>query len=75
MYQLLGSKGLLGYVDGKVTAPPKPKPEDPTPDTTPIYSSTPNYDEWNFQDQLSRGHITLNCTDVAGDVPHNLLAV
>ena len=65
MNQLLGSKGLLGYVNGQVTPPPKPKPEDPSPDSTPIYSTTPNYDEWNFRDQLARGHITLNCTDVA----------
>src|ERR1700733_10527542 len=73
MTQLLGSKGLLGYIDGKV---PKPGPESiplPTSDitatalsiSTPIYSSTPTLDEWNFRDQLARGHITLNCTDVA----------
>ena len=37
-----------------------------TPATsTPIYSSNPTYDEWVFRDQLTRGHITLNCTDVA----------
>src|SRR5277367_6753693 len=62
--QLLGAKGLMGYIDGKI---PKPT-ESPTPDTsitgTPIYSTTPTLDEWNFRDQLTRGHITLNCTDV-----------
>lgn len=37
-----------------------------TPATsTPIYSSNPTYDEWVFRDQLTRGHITLNCTAVA----------
>ena len=53
-----------------------PKPAMPTHDTattttdttvstpTPIYSSTPTLDEWTFRDQLARGHITLNCTDV-----------
>src|SRR5271156_2237985 len=70
--QLLGSKGLLGYINGKI---PKPGPESimlPSenvgiqPITTPIYSSTPTLDEWNFRDQLARGHITLNCTDIAG---------
>src|SRR5277367_3690353 len=70
--QLLGSKGLLGYINGKI---PKPGPESillPSenvgiqPITTPIYSSTPTLDEWNFRDQLARGHITLNCSDVAG---------
>ena len=66
MKQLLGSKGLLGYIDGKVTSSPKPNAGDPTPDPTPIYSSTPNFDEWNFRDQLARGHITLNCVDIAG---------
>jgi hypothetical protein len=68
--QLLGSKGLLGYIDGKI-----PKPSTPTPATdsearttaipsTPVYSTTPTLDEWVFRDQLTRGHITLNCTDV-----------
>jgi hypothetical protein len=70
--QLLGSKGLLGYINGKI---PRPGPESvPLPATptltgqyvsTPIYSSTPTLDEWTFRDQLTRGHITLNCTDVA----------
>ena len=66
--QLLGAKGLLGYIDGKITKPAQP----PTPDTTatatstPIYSTTPTLDEWNFRDQVTRGHITLNCTDIAG---------
>src|SRR5277367_6047240 len=66
--QLLGSKGLLGYINGNV---PKPGPESvplSTPETppfsTPIYSSTPTLDEWIFRDQLARGHITPNCTDV-----------
>jgi len=66
MNQLLGSKGLLGYINRKVTLPPKPNAGDPTPDPTPIYSSTPNFDEWIFRDQLARGHITLNCVDIAG---------
>ncbi len=71
MTQLLGSKGLLGYIDGRVTKPPEPDPDAtvvtpaaPT-ETTPVYSTTPNRDEWSFRDQLARGHITLNCTDVA----------
>ena len=71
--QLLGSKGLLGYIDGKIIKPgPEtiPLPSDnvinqPIP-STPIYSSTPALDEWDFRDQLARGHITLNCTDVTG---------
>ena len=72
--QLLGSKGLLGYVDGKISKPgpesvPLPTSEPGTtltqPISTPIYSSTPTLDEWTFRDQLARGHITLNCTDVA----------
>jgi len=66
MNQLLGSKGLLGYINGKVILPPQPAPGDPTPDTTPIYSASPNYDEWIFWDQLARGDIILNCTDIAG---------
>jgi hypothetical protein len=78
--QLLGSKGLLGYIDGKIPKPVAPtivasiQSADPTESTTPaatvavatpIYSSTPTLDEWNFRDQLARGHITLNCIDVA----------
>ena len=61
----------LGYITGTI---PKPGPESvllPTSETTPIqpvstpiYSSRPTLDEWIFCDQLARGHITLNCTDV-----------
>lgn len=74
MTQLLGSKGLLGYIDGKIVKPSQTEPprditsgETPaiTPIATPIYSSTPTLDEWTFRDQLARGHITLNCVDVA----------
>ena len=49
--QLLGAKGLLGYINGKI---PKPsESQSPTPDTTattgtPIYSTTPTFDEWTF---------------------------
>jgi hypothetical protein len=71
MTQLLASKGLSGYIDGRIQ---KPGPESiPLPTTpgatsqqasTPIYSSNPTSDEWIFRDQLARGHITLNCTDI-----------
>ena len=77
--QLLGSKGLIGYINGKIEKPgPEsvPLPSDTVttaataqttqPANTPIYSSTPMLDEWTFRDQLTRGHITLNCTDVTG---------
>ena len=70
--QLLGSKGLLGYIDGKIQKPGAESILLPSSDTTPtqttstpIYSSTPTLDEWTFHDQLARGHITLNCKDVA----------
>ena len=61
--QLLGSKGLLGYIDGKIPRPgPRsiPLPTETTtvqPIITPIYSVTPTLDEWVFHDQLTRGHI------------------
>jgi hypothetical protein len=78
--QLLGSKGLLGYIDGNTAKPTTTTPSTtgataadtpklPTTETiapsTPIYSSNPTPDEWVFRDNLARGHITLNCTDVA----------
>src|SRR5271168_4224280 len=69
--QLLGSKGLLGYINGEIIKPSPesiPLPSEATviqPTTTPIYSSNPTLNEWKFRDQLARGHITLNCTDVA----------
>ena len=71
--QLLGAKGLLGYIDGKIPKPAQPPTSDTTDTTTatatstmtPIYSTDPTLDEWIFQDQVTRGHITLNCTDVA----------
>jgi hypothetical protein len=70
MTQLLGLKGLLGYIDGNIPKPTtKPvdtkKTDTTTPTTSPVYSTTPTLDERVFRDQLARGHITLNCTDVA----------
>src|ERR1700679_1145573 len=61
--QLLGAKGLMGYIDGKIPDPAQFSTSTVT--GTPIYSTTPTLDEWNFRDQVTRGHITLNCTDVA----------
>jgi hypothetical protein len=46
MTQLLASKGLLGYIDGKVTKPTEPTADAATPDSTPIFSTKPNFDEW-----------------------------
>ena len=62
--QLLGAKGLMGYINGKIPKPPQSSTDTPITGT-PVYSTTPTFDEWNFRDQLTRGHITLNCTDVA----------
>src|ERR1700679_2860485 len=70
--QLLGAKGLLGYVDGSIQKPqtvtgstpetiPLPTTPEATPTptaATPIYSSNPTLDQWVFRDQLTRGHIT-----------------
>jgi hypothetical protein len=64
--QLLGSKGLIGYIDGSITRPSQPSSDTPTPKPMPIYSGNPNYDKWNYPDKFTQGHITLNCTDVAG---------
>ena len=70
--QLLGSKGLLGYINGKIPKPTSSSTSSdsatptPTSTATPIYSTTPTLNEWIFWDQLMRGHITLNCTDIAG---------
>src|SRR6266540_6373156 len=64
--QLLGLKGLTSYIDRNIAKPAVPTSTTPTPDPTPIYSTKPNHDEWTFRDQLTRGHITLNCTDIAG---------
>ncbi len=68
MNQLLGSKGLTGYIDGNIKKPAtNSSSSSSTPDpSTPIYSSKPSYNEWVFRDHLARGHITLNCTDVTG---------
>src|SRR6266498_5778525 len=68
MIQLLGSKGLTGYINRNIPKPAKSTsdPKATTSDPTPIYLTKPNFDEWTFRDQLAQGHITLNCTDVAG---------
>jgi hypothetical protein len=66
MTQLLGAKGLSGYIDGKITSSTQTTTGTSTTHPTPIYSTTPSADEWHFRDQLTRGHITLNCTDIAG---------
>ena len=64
MTQILGAKGLLGYVDGNIPKPSPPTTSTPAvPAATPIYSTTPTLDEWLFRDQLARGHIALNCSD------------
>jgi LTR polyprotein gag-polypeptide-like protein len=63
MTQLLGSKGLLGYINGDTRKPTESSTSETT--STPIYSTKPTFDEWTFRDQLARGHITLNCTDVS----------
>ena len=74
MTQLLGSKRLLGYIEGKIVKPSQPAPGSTAPDSTPIYSTSPNFDKLTFRDQLTQGHITLNCTDVAslGSNPSSL---
>ena len=56
---LLGARGLHGYVDGKIPKPTQP-PKSDTP-ATPIYSTTPSINEWDFRDQLALGHIAMNC--------------
>jgi hypothetical protein len=66
MTKLLASKGLLGYINGKVAKSTEPSATAATPDSTPIFSIKSNFDEWTFRDHLAQGHITLNCTDVTG---------
>ena len=53
--QLFGSKGLLGYIDGKIQKPgpesiPLPSEAAATvqPTSTPIYSTTLTLNEWTF---------------------------
>ena len=65
MKQLLGSKGLLGYIEGDIPKPTQPTTPEKEATTTPIYSTTPTLDEWNFRDKLAQGHVTLNCMDLS----------
>jgi len=53
MIQLLGSKGLSGYIDGTINLPPQQRSGAPIPDSTPIYSTVPSVDEWNFRNKLA----------------------
>ena len=55
----------MGYIDGKIPKPISSTTDKDKPITaTPVYSTTPTPDEWDFRDQLTRGNITLNCTDI-----------
>ena len=50
--QLLGLKGLLGYIDRSIAKPTQIESTESmktAPSGTPIYSSTPTIDEWAFQ--------------------------
>ena len=51
--QLLASKGLLGYINRRVAKPTEPAANDTTSDSTPIFSTKPNFDEWTFCDHLA----------------------
>ena len=49
--QLLGSKGILGYINRKIKKPELTESSttpEPTMTVTPIYSTTPTLDKWNF---------------------------
>ena len=56
----------LPYLPKHQPEPLLPIPLLSTTHSTPIYSTTPTADEWHFRDQLTRGHITINCTDISG---------
>ncbi len=59
MVQLLGSKGLNGYVDGKIVKPTSPTVTTTTPDpSTPIYS---------LIQATTSGHFVTN---LPGDISH-----
>ena len=49
--QLLGLKGLLGYIDGTTQKPTQPTTSEKEPATgTAIYLTHPTFDEWVFWD-------------------------
>ena len=56
---------IVGYIDGQIPLSPHLGTGAPIPAPTPIYSTDLSRDEWHFRDQLTRGHITLHCTDTA----------
>lgn len=78
--ELIGGKGLWGYIDGSIqrpiTAPvtlgPPPPPTTalvlptPQPAPTPVYSSNPSRDEWDFRNRLARSMVVLNVADPIG---------
>jgi hypothetical protein len=54
MTQLLGLRGLTGYIDRNIPKPVAPtESATSTPDPTPIYSTRPSYNEWVFCDQFA----------------------
>ncbi|KAK0467414.1 hypothetical protein IW261DRAFT_1680454 [Armillaria novae-zelandiae] len=66
--EIISGKGLWGYVDRSIPCPPTvqamtgtaPTTTPLPPDATPLYSSTPSYDEWKFRDSHVHSHIILN---------------
>jgi hypothetical protein len=70
--QLLASKGLLGYIDGKISKPAQIT--DPKADTaataagTPIYSSTPTLDISKTRVYIPMFSMVSACFQVAGNL-------
>ena len=69
---LLGTKGLLGYINGDIPRPSPPAKASTSEASstspaavaaTPLYSLTPTYEEWLFRDQLTKGLVALNCSN------------
>ncbi|KAJ6490263.1 hypothetical protein C8R47DRAFT_977548, partial [Mycena vitilis] len=63
------SKGLSGYLDGSIKAPPiitVPPGEASTETPTPVFSTTPSRAEYNYRDGVLKSMMVTNIVDPIG---------
>ncbi|KAJ3796423.1 hypothetical protein GGU11DRAFT_757545 [Lentinula aff. detonsa] len=63
----LRAQGLTGYINGTVK---KPSVDTQVTSPTPVYSSTPSLEEWDFRNERAKGVIEAYVDDITSLVPN-----